>query len=359
MGDLVKRLETEGTDFSKIGRLMGENPAIVRYRYNRLVKKKFFFQGAANHRAIGLKRVTAVVRLSKDFVPVAQKAFWELSESAYLVNVQARVDGTHFLQASVPVELVDEYRLFLTGLKSIGFFTDELDFRTHEWFRILPMKVENYDFDSGLWEMDLSKIVPKAEVKIAPMKLEKFDRIDLLIIRRLQVDGSVPVRAIAKKLGMNYKKVLRHHRHVMDRKLVPFYRLNWLRTSVDPHTKAWLTPLHSFIPVYLDVRDVQGPELDKLMLAVHRLPFASAEMGGPGYSCFLPIPLTLANEVFEYLHQVISDYYGRATLTISEIKDAIAFTVIPELYDQRAHRWTFNPQTTLDRIRSLVPVAAP
>jgi len=356
MGELVSRLEHEGPEPRKIAREMGLNEATVRLWIKKnLVGRGFGLHASVAFDRIGLQHIMTLATVAKAYRPAVQTIFAEMSEAAYLHYYVPLLDGTFLIDATVPPKLFREYSSFISGLKAAGFFSSVEEILPFAWSRPLPMKVNSYDFRSDTWELDLKKEVERREITVTPHGEGKFDATDLMIVRRLQVDARISLKAIGRRHNIKYKKVLRHYRHVVDRKLLPFYGLNWIRSSFPPKSNSARNPTHSYVLLELLVKDVSRPELGRLMLTMHRLPFLWCERGGQHYTCEIPIPIDMTNEVFTYLRDALADFQGRTRIMVGTTGiGPMTFSIQPELYDQAKKRWTFDPPSFLKRVEEVL-----
>ena len=350
--ELVTRLELEGLETRKIARQMGLSEATVRSWIRKsLFGRGFGLNAVVDYNKIGLLRVLLVVKVSERYLPVARRVFSEMSETSYLVYFVPLLDGRHLVISAVPRESIIQYTSFISELRARGFFSSVDEILTFEWSRNPPMKVGSYDFYADAWELNLEGEVRREEILVKPQDRVKFDGVDLMIVELLQADPSVSLKWMANRRGLNYKRVLRHYRHVTQRGLVPAYRLNWIKTPYDRKSQRARMATHSYLLVDLVVKDVSGEELDRLMLATHRLPFLWFEEGGDNYSCEIPVPLDQANEVFVYLRDSLSEFQGRSRVLIGTYEQGPhAFSIQPKLYSQRERRWVFDSASVLKRV---------
>jgi hypothetical protein len=165
---------------------------------------------------------------------------------------------------------------------------------------------------------------------------------------------------IARTIGISQSGALRHYKHILNRKLVKMYRVNWAGTALSTKLQKPLTSKHRYLYLIICVRNVKKDELQAIMASVRRLPFLWAEGGGRNYICELFIPLDLVNDVLTFLTGVVRPLNKRATVLIENQNDAISSGITPELYDQKAKRWTFDSAAALNRIdRLLLSVKEP
>ncbi len=356
---LIREIEDGGPNVTRIAQSIGESEATVRYWVRKkLVDKGFVIQAVPGHEAIGLKRVVAVVRVSSLYLPVARRVFVEMSESAYLTHYSGDVlDDSFVLTASVPAEFLGEYSRFMKQLQNLGFLSQVIEVLDFEWSRVLPMKVEAFDFNRSKWDFDLNRSVAAADLKIRPARRQKVDKTDLLIIRRLQVDARVTAKVMAEVIGLDYKRVLRHLSHVRERKLISYFRVRWLGTKYDAQTGKARSVAHRYLPLDLMVKGIELDEMTDLMLETHKLPFLWFEAGGRNYFCEALVPLELTNEVLSHLKRATAQCGSRKRVSITATGEALAFSIAPELFDQKSKHWTFDSTKSLKRIGDILLTA--
>ncbi len=354
MARMIQLLEEIGPNINEIARLSGQYKESVRYRYKeKILGKGFGLQARANHEGLGLKRVVILGDLGRQYRAVSAKFFTKMNETSYVVSYSRTVpDGRYFITASVPNQFVGNFSEFLSELRRHKIL-DPILVSTFDWFRNTPMRADFYDFDADKWEVDLSKTEDWAHEarKYTSSGEQPFDYSDLLLIKELEVDATRPLMEIGTKLQLGYKRVLRHYRHLIQKRLIHGYRTVWLRTRYDPRLEVPLKSKHRYLGLNLLVTDVSKRQLPELMMSLNRIPFLWAEAGGPNYFANLAIPLDYTNEVFGYLREKLEPFRDRIHYFIGDFDDALYFTIPYQLYDQRRKRWSFDPERALGQLQ--------
>lgn len=345
-----------GPNVRQIARSIGESEPTVRYWLKeKLIKKGLAIQAVPAIGTIGLRRIVAVVQINKAYERVVPTVFTEMSETSYLNAYAGSVsDDTYILQASIPIGAEREFSRFIIQLEDIGFLSQVDAILPFEWSRVLPMKVDLYDFKRLAWDTDLTNTPKPAELKIRPETTQNFEAADLLILRRMQVDARITAREMADRLGFDYKRVLRHHAHVMSRKLVSGFRLRWQKTGIDPQMGKPRSAIHTYLPVTVAIKGITEEELKQLMVETHRLPFLWSEAGGQNYFCEIPIPLEYANEALLRIKKATSSFEGRRMVSIIAAGGALSFSITPELFEAKSKKWVFDPDKSLKRVRDIL-----
>ncbi len=354
MARMVQLLEQIGPNINKIARLSGQYKESVRYRYReKILKRGFGLQARVNHESLGLKRIILVADLNSKYRTKTREFFTVLNETCY-VNSYARTvpDGLYVVSASVPSEFVDAFEDLISELGRREILKP-IQMHEFEWFRNVPMQAEFYNFDTDKWDADLSKSSKWAlgAQKYAPSRKQRFDYSDLLVIKELEIDATRSLREIGAKLGFTYKKLLRHHNHLTQRRLISGYRTLWLASRYDPELDLVVKSKHRYLILDLLVDSVSKPELAGLMLGTNNVPFLWAESAGKSYFARFAIPFNYVNEVLQYLREKLEPLKGRVRYFLGDHDDVLFFTISHQLYDQSLKRWTFNPEKALDVVQ--------
>ena len=355
---LVKLLTEVGPDIPEISRRLGQFKESVRYRYKeKVVNKGFAVQAAVNHERLGLKRMILILELSEPYKDYAQAIFAAMSELCYVVSfARALVGGEYVVHVSAPEAQTESIREFFFALKDKGLFA-ELDVLDFESFRNVPMKAEYFDFDSGRWDFDWQTPGPGdfREARTLPSGRCKFDNVDLLIIKELQMDANKSLKEIAKALGINYKKLAWHHAtHVCARGMLRGFRVNWMGTAYDYAMDRAMHKKHSYFAVNLFVKTTSEYETMSLRERMNRIPFLWGEAAGPNYFADVFLPTDMVVEGLEYLGNSTETVRDRMKLVVMDATDAVAFTIPYALYDSQRKDWTFAKEETLSRFDKLI-----
>lgn len=345
---LVSLLSDVGPDIPEISRRLGQFKESVRYRYKeKILNRGFAVQAAVDHEKLGLKRVVIIAEVPDPYKNYAQAIFAAMHELCYVVGfTRTLVGGEHLVNLSAPAEQVAELRSFFNMLKEKGMFS-YLEILEFDWSRTVPMKAEFYDFDTGRWDFDWQKAGSddfKAAVH-APSNRGNFDFVDLLIIKELQMDANKSLKEIADKLEINYKKLAWHYTtHVIARKLIPGYTVNWMGTRYDYTLEKALHRKHRYFAVDLFVRNVNELELMTLRHSIDGLPFLWGEAGGSNYFAEFAIPVDNVVEGLQYLGNVTRDVKDRMSIYPIDQTEAARFTIPYRMYDSTVKSWTLNAQ---------------
>ena len=355
---LVKLLTGVGPDVPEISRRLGQFKESVRYRYKeKILNKGFSVQANVDHEKLGLQRVIVVLDFAEQYQKFAQSILASMNELCYLVSFAKTMPGGYYIaNFSAPREFVGELKLFLGAMKEKGMFS-RLDVVDFDWMRVVPMKSEFYDFDTGRWDFDWTANTTSdfGSAHYMPSSPARFDLVDLLLIKELQMDANKSLKEISDKLKVNYKKLAWHYTtHVMARRLLNGYRVNWMGTRYDYAIEKVLHRQHKYFAVTLMVRGVSEYETMSLRQAVDRLPFLWSEAAGVNYVCEFSFPVDFVVEGLQFLTEAISGVKERAEIFAIDQSDAAAFTISYNKFNQGRKRWEFNLADLIGRFDALI-----
>jgi DNA-binding Lrp family transcriptional regulator len=355
---LVRLLTELGPDVPEIARRLGQFKESVRYRYKeKILNKGFAVQAAVDHERLGLKRVMLVADFAETYRNYAAAILTAMSEVSYVVSfAKSLIGGEYVVNLSVPSELIGEVREFLLALNERGMFA-KLEILEFDWARIAPMKPDFYDFDTGRWDFEWQNPAPQDYEAAAylPSKRGKFDYIDLLIIKELQMDANKSMKEISEKLNINYKKLAWHHTaHVRGRKLLSGYTVNWMGTRYDYNLEKALHRKHRYFAIDFLVKDTNEFESMTLRHEMDRLPFLWSEGSGRNYFAELAVPVDYVVEGLQYLGNTARGVKEKMSLHAIDQTEAARFTIPYSLYDPATKRWMFDREELVKKFEKLI-----
>jgi len=355
---LVKLLTEVGPDVPEISRRLGQFKESVRYRYKeKILNKGFSVQANVDHEKLGLRRVIVVLDFAKEYQKFAQSILASMNELCYLVSFAKTMPGGYYIaNFSAPREFVGELKLFLGSMREKGMFS-RLDVVDFDWMRVVPMRSDSYDFDTGRWDFDWTAQAGGdfGSAQYLPSNPAKFDSVDLLLIKELQMDANKSLKEISDKIKVNYKKLAWHYTtHVMARRLLSGYRVNWMGTRYDYAVEKVLHRQHKYFAIAMMVRGVTEYEAMSLRQAVDRLPFLWSEAVGENYFCEFAFPVDFVVEGLQFLTEAVSAVKERTDIYAVDQSDAAAFTISYNKFNQARKKWEFNLADLISRFDALI-----
>jgi hypothetical protein len=355
LAELIAEL---GPDIPEISRRLGQFKESVRYRYKeKIVKRGMAVQAAVSHERLGLKRLIVVVDFSSSYRQYAQPILMAMNSLCYLISYSKTLPrGEYIVNFSVPAEYVDELKAFLNRMQSKGMFA-KLEILDFDWVRHAPMKAKLYDFDTGRWEHDWSNTSGDGldSVWYTPSTPAKYDYVDLLIIKELQLDANKSLKEISEKLKLNYKKLAWHYSaHVKARRMLQGFSINWIGTRFDYKIDKALHRKHRYFALHLLVRNINQNEMVSLRLSADRLPFLWAEAVGKNYYAEFAFPMDFIVDALHYLSGMTEAVRDRTELFTADQTESRTATIPCPLYDSTAKGWVFNAPMLNERFDNLI-----
>ena len=358
MVEFVSAISRIGPHINSVCTGIGVHKETGRYWYRKkLLSKGFAVQAAVAYERLGLKYFVMVVDFGDDFEDYAKPLLWAMSELCYLRYYnKTLLGGEYIVHAIVPEEHVEAYQSFLRKLQEKGIFRS-ISFFVADWHRNIPMRAEFFDFDHGVWDFDWGKLTPKYDERdeIRPHAKEDFDRIDLEILKQLQLDANTTITKIAAKAESSMKNTQYHYsKHVMGRGLIRNYRVNWLGSRYDYNLEKAMHRRHQQMFLNLIVTNLTDPERIEVRAGMNQFPSLWAEAAGHAfYYAEVAIPSEAATEGYAALSKALRRVRKKYVLYVGDHTNGIGFTLNPRLYDPLKGAWNFKPDELLPKFEEL------
>jgi DNA-binding Lrp family transcriptional regulator len=360
--ELVNEISRIGPDIPEIARRLGRKPQSVRYLYKKL-QNRFAIQGVLNHECVGLRRIILQLKFRDEYADYVKPLMFAMNELSYVVSYSKIVgDDSYIVHASVPKEYVDEFLAFIESLRKMTILTD-VESYTFDWFCNIPMRADYFDFAFGRWNFDMSSLPPSQfESDLQNLHLETlhFDRIDLLIAKELQIDGTRKLKEIQEAikerdgLDIEYKTLGWHLKaHVNRKRMFKGYRINWMGTASDPVTGRVGLRRHAYTAAELLVRGPSDRERRILREHFSRLPVLWSEASGKDYYAQIAIPNEMIVEGLQFISEVMHPIMSKSKFSLIDPKIAVGFTFSYNLFNEETHEWVFNGEELLTKFVAL------
>jgi DNA-binding Lrp family transcriptional regulator len=352
----VKLLTKYGPQINRIGRELGIHKETVRYWYKGLLKKGYTLTAVPNYERLDLGRIVVLAEFSEKFTPYADAILMAMSELCYLSSfAKTLTEDTYSIQANVPHPYTNEWIRFIHALKRRGLFTT-VQVAPFDWVWVVPMRSEMYDFENENWQFDwISRTNVEPSATFTPSPVGKFDRVDLDLLKQLQMEPDLPMNEVSDKLQVNYKTLSWHQRmHVEGNNLLKGYLVNWAGTRYDPEIEKALHRRHRYMWIELLISGVTESERLEMMAKVNRLPFVWLEAGGQNFFAQIAFPSEMMTEALGFIKEVIAPVRTKASWHFMDQANALRFSMTPSLYDQEKREWKFDQVDLLSRFDKLV-----
>ena len=262
---VVEALMKHGPKYTTISRETGVPITTVRYILKeKLPKLGFRLHAAINYGKLGLQRYLVMIEtsLSPDHMSGLLDLFGEmmyLNYYTYLLNEKKFL--TIF---SIPPKFEDSFITFLDELVKLSIIK-KYDFKRLQYRRVVPLRVECFDFDKGVWKQnweDKPRAQEVPEIYEDPREIIQLNSIDLEILTELHKNSLMRYTDIARRLTIARQTVKRHYEKILQ--LIYLYMLFWMPTE---HPELVCTPI--FIQTYSS---------DETRKALLDIPFTHLEM---------------------------------------------------------------------------------
>jgi hypothetical protein len=322
----------------------------VRFRMGRLKDQGINILPIVDVDRIGLDRIRASFLLSNDITdPLV--IFGGLNQKGGLRYYSRMLISQEFdCEFYIPKGSFVEFARLMRALEELRLL-ENARFEKIAWKDIFMMRTGNFDYQSGQWEVDFSRLVGDPSVA-APTRSEptKVDYADLLIIKTLEMDPWIRVVDIAKKIGMPLGDTSYHlNRHVFGRKMIRSFRMRWNGTR-----EAWLK--HSIVMETFVFRQLSDDMTRHAMSIMTSNPFTwnHTRLEDGTYMSELMIPVSHYQETMGFLSEKLRSLDLKPPEVHSMDWSCTNTFTIPHSMFDRERGWTFDAETALSYILQMI-----
>lgn len=321
----------------------------VRYKVrSQLLGRGLKVQVHVDHGRLGLARYRLMVRFANCYEDANVKVLDWLANSGYLEYYGRMLPrGDYLAWLGLPPNFENHYRVFLDRLVEMGIFKRYSMSRV-SWIRYFSMRSDCYDFKSGVWHFSWDSLpsrrvedISLEEDVVSPSRL---DSLDLRITALLQVDASIPISELSKRLGIPYKRVLYHFKkHVLEGGLLKRYILRW---------QGGLEGTHSLTYLFVWVNGLSHGELEDVKSTFSRIPFTcfdTYEAGRSIYTAYITAPVSQLQQCLSYIWRSLPDVRSRISYVLLDPKCSKAFAIPVGLYRDDG-KWVFSVEGALKSV---------
>jgi hypothetical protein len=300
-----------------------------------------------------------IVRLAPTCEANARSIFNAMSDLCYLRSfTRVMLSGDFVIHVAVPSELAEGCASVYTALQKAGLFT-ELEILEFEEMRNPPMKPESFDFIRGTWSFDWNSARAK-DMKL-PLsgrpKVEKYDKVDLLILKELDIDAGRKLVKMAENVKVNLNALEFHYReHVQARGLIKGYRLVWQGTHYDFEKERTVSRKDFYIELTFLLKGATQGEVAELMLLLNKTPFLWSEAYGSAYCAEVFLPNYTYIEFLEYIDEFANRVGEKLRIFVMDQSQALRFVISHSLFDGESKKWTLNAPAVLNTLGNLAPL---
>ncbi len=349
--------EDGARNLNKISEELGIPYQTLRFRMGRLKDQGISISPVVEPSRLGLSRFRVGFELSSDITDY-EAFFGGLHQSAGL-HFYARSLSSHGFDCEfmIPAEKEAELAKLLRAFEEMGFI-EKVQVRRLLWKEILGMKTKYYDYVNRVWDIDFSRLVAEAsDYRTSPgsrtfssLERNKYDHIDLQIVKSLQIDPWTKSVDISKKLNLTDSDISYHMRnHVFGAKMISGFKFMWIGSS-----DAWAK--HSVIPMMYFFESLSDETARHAMSIFTACPFTWNHMFSVEgeYVAELIIPVSQMSETIRYIANGLRPLKLKPTdLTYPDWFCSQNYT-IPYLLHRPDAGWQFDAEGSLGHVIQMI-----
>jgi hypothetical protein len=356
--EMARCLAEVGPNINEIARRTGQFKETVRYRYHRFfLKNGITIQAVPNYARLGFKRLILVAKLNPACEVDPKSIFNALSDFCYLHSfTRVLLTGEYVIHVAVPSELAERCAAVYRALRDARLFT-ELEILAFEEMRNPPMKPEFFDFTEGTWSSGWTLAPARgAKLPLSATRLEKYDKIDLLVLKELDIDAGRTLVKMAENVKVNLGALEFHFRdHVKARELFKGYRLVWQGTGYDVAQEKALSRKDFYIELTILLTGGTQAEVAELMLLLNRTPFLWSEAYGSAYCAEIFLPNYACTEFLEYIDKLANKLGRKLRVLFMDQSQTKRFVITYSLFDGSTRKWGLDSDAVLKTLGSMAP----
>jgi len=341
-------------NYSLLSRVTGIPTETVRYKIDhQLVRTGVRVHVSVDYHKLAMLRTWGTFEFEEDNQIISKGVLETLAKIGYLTYYGPVLPHQMFVVVhSIPTKFYEQYWKLLEGLVDVGIL-NSFEMSSLDVVRHMSMKPEFYDFKRKRWKIPWDELDPRdvtvPHVSSEPRTEPLADKVDLFILKELQLDCTRSLAAIARKLGINYKTLRYHYlEHVAQRNLIDKYLVRWQGT-VTKDVRNQLMVLA------LTIRGLGQVERNEVERVFHSLPFTLLDAFSSEDNLYMAQVIMPSNQyadTLDYVRMHTSGYKGRMNVYIID-PTAPAFTLPYELFDIEKG-WIFDYHETLQVVEKVV-----
>ena len=322
----------------------------LRFRMNRLKDLGISVLPNVDIGKLGLQRIRASFELTQE-IGDPKAILGGLHQKAGL-RYYSRALFDHDIDSEflIPNGSMFEFDKLLRALEEMKLI-ENIQYKPLLWKEIFMMKTQFFDYESGEWDVDFSRLVgdPSTEVPKPSVSEVKFDYNDLLIIKSLEMDPWMKVVDLAEKINLPVGDVSYHlNRHVIGRGLIPSFRLRWIGTK-----EAWSR--HSIVALTFVFNGLSSDKVRHVMSVMTAAPFVYDHMFSEDgtYITEMAIPLSHFPETQNYISQKLALLRVKPRVRYKDWSLSSLFTIPHTMYEPQ-RGWVLEAESALGYILQMI-----
>jgi len=215
-----------------IARKLDVPEATLRRRLKQM-RSQIFLQSNVYHTNIGLKKIIVFAKAIQGYENLLYKSLDVHDYVIYISRSYGALEGC-FAIFAVPIERCPDFEQFLEYLKNEG-VTEYIQYHWSTCFQTVNIKCDWYDKNSKSWGFFWKEWIQEAltegtelpfTLKDPPEYPLKGDKWDIFILKDLELDATISLKAIATKLKTSVPLIKYHYdKHIVDRQLLEGFQI--------------------------------------------------------------------------------------------------------------------------------------
>ena len=190
----------------------------------------------------------------------------------------------------------------------------------------------------------------------AKPRVDKYDRVDLLILKEFDKDAGRTLVKMAANVMVNLNALEFHYReHVKARGLIKGYRLVWQGTRYDLEQERAFSRKDIYVELTILLQGGTRGELAELMLLLNRTPFIWSEAYGSAYCAEVFLPNYAYIRFLEHIDEFANRAGEKLRVFVMDQGQAMRFVISYPLFDGESKKWQLNEEAVLKMLGSLTP----
>jgi DNA-binding Lrp family transcriptional regulator len=329
-------------NISAISRTTGLPAETIRYRIkNQLKEMGIRFHVSINYLKLGLVRSWLFLDFSLQVTKIIPEILDLLAKRGYL-TYYARVipHGYYIAIPTIPYSALEKYKQFLDELVRMDILK-EYRVTDLQYFKHLSLRSEFYDFTTRTWNIPWSKL--EYEMREAPAQIQMdysrvpIDKIDLLILKELQINALQSLASISKKISLPEKQVRYHYKkHIEEGKIIEDYIVRWHADRNQLINKY-------IISCFLEFSDLTKSDVPYINSILQKFPFTwmiAVSVDRTKLISQIFMPISQYYDALAFLSDKLYMFKGRFKLHIIDYQKAKAYTIPYESFNDNVGWFT-------------------
>jgi len=184
---------------------------------------------------------------------------------------------------------------------------------------------------------------------------EKYDRVDLLILKELEKDAGRTLVKMVSNLNVSLNALEFHHReHVDARGLIKGYRLIWQGTHYDLEQQRAVSR-RDYLELTILLEGGTRDEVSELFMMLNSIPFLWSEAYGEAYCAEIFVPTYEFAGLLAYLDKFVSKVGEKLRIFMMDQNQAVRFVISYDLFDAESKKWRLDSRSVMRAMRRFAP----